>query len=110
LATGELTIKSWFNVVKKELFIGMMLGLTLGFILYIRGFFWRGGPSIGLVVGISMVAITIWSNLLGSLLPIVLTKFKLDPAVISSPLLTTVVDSTGLIIYFTLAQFVFRLS
>ncbi len=110
LAIGELNIKSWFNVVKKELLIGLMIGLTLGFLLYIRGFFWRGGSTIGMVVGISMVAITIWSNLLGSILPIVLTKFKLDPAVISSPLLTTVVDSTGLLIYFTLAQFVFHLS
>ncbi len=109
LATGELTIKSWFNVVKKELIIGLMIGVTLGLILYIRGFFWRGGPTIGMVVGISMIAIAIWSNLLGSLLPILLTKLKLDPAVISSPLLTTLVDSTGLIIYFTLAQFIFQL-
>ncbi len=110
LATGELSIKKWFLVVKKELIVGIMIGLTLGIILYVRGFFWRGGPTVGMVVGMSMVAITIWSNLLGSLLPIVLTKFKLDPAVISSPLLTTVVDSTGLIIYFTLAKFVFHLS
>jgi len=110
LATGELTIRNWFNVVKKELFIGLLIGLTLGIILYVRGFFWRGGPTIGMVVAFSMVAITIWANLLGSLLPIILTKLKLDPAVISSPLLTTVVDSTGLIIYFTLAQFVFHLS
>ncbi len=110
LATGELTIKNWFLVVKKELIVGVLIGVTLGLILYIRGFFWRGGPTVGMVVGMSMVAITIWSNLLGSLLPIVLTKFKLDPAVISSPLLTTVVDSTGLIIYFTLAQFVFHLA
>ncbi len=110
LAIGDLSIKNWFNIVKKELLIGVMIGLTLGLLLYLRGFFWRGGPAIGMVVGMSMVAITIWANLLGSLLPIVLTKFKLDPAVISSPLLTTVVDSTGLIIYFTLAQLIFHLS
>ncbi len=110
LATGELTIKDWFDVVKKELFTGMMIGITLGLILYIRGFFWRGGPVIGMVVGISMVGISVWSNLLGSLLPIILTKFNMDPAVISSPLLTTVIDSTGLIIYFTVAKFVFHLS
>ena len=59
-----------------------------------------------MVVGLAMIAITIWSNLLGSLLPIALTKLKLDPAVISSPLLTTAVDSTGLIIYFTLAELI----
>ncbi len=109
LATGELTVKKWFYVIKKELLVGVMIGITLGIVLYLRGFFWRGGPTIGMVVGMAMVGITLWSNLLGSLLPIVLTKFKLDPAVISSPLLTTVVDSTGLIIYFTLAKIVFKL-
>ena len=109
LATGELTVHNWFKVVKKELFIGLMIGITLGLILYVRGFFWRGGPSIGMVVGLSMVAITILSNLLGSVLPIILTKFKLDPAIISSPLLTTVVDSLGLLVYFTLAGFIFHL-
>lgn len=109
LATGELTIRSWFKVVKKELLVGLMIGLTLGSILYIRGFFWRGGPTIGMIVGISMVAITVWANLLGSILPIILTKLKLDPAVISSPLLTTLIDSTGLIIYFSLAKLVLHL-
>ena len=109
LATGGLSVKKWFIVFKKELLVGLMIGLTLGIILYVRGFFWRGGPTVGMVVGISMVAITLWSNLLGSLLPIVLTRFKLDPAVISSPLLTTVVDSTGLLIYFSLAQVIFHL-
>ncbi len=109
LATGELSVKKWFYVIKKELWVGIMIGITLGVVLYLRGFFWRGGPTIGMVVGMAMVGITLWSNLLGSLLPIVLTKFKLDPAVISSPLLTTVVDSTGLIIYFSLAKLVFHL-
>ena len=109
LATGELTLKKWFQVVRKELLIGLMLGLTLASILYIRSFFWKGGPQVGLVVGFSMFIIIIWANLLGSLLPIILTKFKFDPAVISSPLLTTIVDSTGLINYFTSAQFIFGL-
>jgi len=109
LATGSLSVKKWFLVMKKELLVGLFIGLTLGLTLYIRGFFWRGGPTIGLVVALSMVAITLWANLLGSLLPIVLTRFKLDPAVISSPLLTTVVDSTGLLIYFTLAGYIFHI-
>ena len=109
LATGSLSVKKWFLVMKKELIIGLLIGITLGLTLYVRGFFWRGGPTVGMVVALSMVAISLWSNLLGSLLPIVLTKFKLDPAVISSPLLTTVVDSTGLLIYFSLADYIFHL-
>ena len=56
-----------------------------------------------------MFIIVLWANLLGTLLPIILTKMKLDPAVTSSPLLTTIVDSTGLLIYFTAAQFIFNL-
>jgi magnesium transporter len=109
LATGELTLKKWFHVVRKELLIGIMLGLTLASVLYIRSFFWKGGPQVGLVVGFSMFIIVLWANLLGTLLPIILTKMKLDPAVTSSPLLTTIVDSTGLLIYFTSAQFIFNL-
>lgn len=109
LATGSLSVKKWFMVFKKEIINGILIGLTLGLTLFIRGFFWRGGPTVGLVVALSMAAISLWSNLLGSLLPIILTKFKLDPAVISSPLLTTVVDSTGLLIYFSLADYIFHL-
>jgi len=106
ISTGELTLKKWFNVVRKELLTGILLGMTLGIILYIRSFFWKGGPKIGLVVGLSMMGVVFWANLLGSLLPIILTKFKLDPAVISSPLLTTLIDATGLIIYFSLARWI----
>jgi magnesium transporter len=109
LALGELTLKKWFSVVKKELWVGIMLGVTLGALLYIRSFFWRGGPTVGLIVGMAMIAITLWANLLGSVLPMILTRLKLDPAVISSPLLTTVVDSTGLFIYFSLARVVFHI-
>ncbi|HKJ45137.1 MAG TPA: magnesium transporter [Balneolales bacterium] len=104
IAIGELSLGKWFKVIQKELVTGLLLGITLGAALYARSFFWKGGPEIGMVVGISMICIILWANILGSLLPIVLTKLKLDPAVISSPLLTTVVDSTGLIIYFSVAN------
>ncbi len=108
IATGELNIRRWFDVVKKELITGLLLGITLGVALFLRSFFWKGGPEIGLVVGISMVAIVVWANLLGSLLPIILTKLKLDPAVISAPLLTTLCDATGLIIYFHIAKLLLK--
>lgn len=108
LATGELTVARWLEVIRKELVVGLLIGLTLGVVLYLRGFIWRGGPTIGMVVGISMIGITIWSNLLGAFLPIILTKLRLDPAIVSNPLLTTVVDSTGLLIYFSVARMVFR--
>jgi magnesium transporter len=74
-----------------------------------RSYVWQGGAEVGLVVGLSMLATIMWANLLGSLLPIILTNFDLDPAVISSPLLTTVVDATGLLIYFTLARVILKI-
>ncbi|MDZ7271262.1 MAG: magnesium transporter [candidate division KSB1 bacterium] len=108
LALGELTPKRWFQVVRKELLVGLLLGATLGIILFVWGEFWKGGPQVGVVVGLSMVCIIFISNLLGSLLPIVMTKIRLDPAVVSSPLITTLIDALGLFIYFTVAKLVLK--
>ena len=106
LATGQLEIKNWLGVVWKELRVGILLGLTLGLIVYLRGFFWRGGPEVGLVVGLTMIILVIWANLIGAVLPMILTKFRLDPAVVSSPFITTAVDVTGLVIYFSIAKWI----
>ena len=103
IVTGDLTLRKWFGVVKKELCIGLLLGVTLGTILYLCSYLWLGDPGIGLVVATSVIAIVLWANLAGSLLPIILTKLRLDPAVISSPFITTMVDIIGLLIYFSIA-------
>ncbi|MDP8237346.1 MAG: magnesium transporter [Candidatus Erginobacter occultus] len=108
LALGDLTLDKWWGVLKKELRVGLFLGLTLGGILCLFGFFWVEGPAIGLIIGLSMVLVVLWANLVGSILPIILFKLRLDPAVVSSPLITTLVDATGLVIYFLIAQAVFR--
>ncbi len=110
ISTGELSLNKWFNVIKKELLVGLMLGITLGIVIFLRSYFWDGGLEIGAVIGLSLVAVMLWSNFLGSLLPIALTKMKLDPAVVSSPLLTTVIDATGLIIYFSIAGVILHLN
>lgn len=106
LATGELEIKDWLGVLWKELRVGLLLGLTLGIIVYVRGFFWRGGPEIGFVVGLTMIVLVIWANLIGAVLPLALSKFRLDPAVVSSPFITTAADVTGLLIYFSIAKWI----
>ncbi|MCL0066243.1 magnesium transporter [Dehalococcoidia bacterium] len=72
IATGDLTLRKWFGVVKKELCIGLLLGVTLGTILFLCSYLWRGDSGIGLVVGISVIVIVLWANLAGSLLPIIL--------------------------------------
>jgi magnesium transporter len=109
LATGELTLKRWLYVLKKEVFIGLMIALTLSAIIYLRSLIWGGELRLGMVVSFAMFFIVLWANLLGTLMPIILTRLKIDPAVTSSPLLTTVVDSSGLLIYFTCAQIIFNL-
>ncbi len=109
IATGDLSLKRWFDVLKKEAAIGLFMGASLGTVVYFTGFFWKATSEVGLVIGLSMIATILWANLLGSLLPIVLTKLKLDPAVISSPLLSTFVDTTSLLIYFSMAELILRI-
>ncbi len=101
----DFTMKKWFQAIKKEIVVGILLGTTLGLILFFRGYFWLDSGNIGAAVGISMTIIVLYANFLGVILPIVVYKCKLDPAVVSGPLLTTLVDAVGLIIYFNLARF-----
>jgi len=104
IATGDLSLRKWFSVVKKELLVGLLLGVTLGVVLCLWSSFWKGGAAVGPIAGMSMVIIVLWANLVGSLLPIILTKINLDPAVVSGPLITTLLDATGLLVYFSIAK------
>lgn len=104
LATGQLTVKDWPRVLWKEVRVGLSLGASLALVVYLRSYFWRGGPEVGLVVALTMVALILWANLIGSILPILLSKLRLDPAVVSSPFITTAADVTGLLIYFNVAR------
>jgi len=102
LATGDVELRHWWRVLLKELSVGITLGVAMGVASGALGIF-RGGWEIGAIVGLSMICIVIMANLLGVLLPFILTRLRLDPAVASSPLITTVVDASGLIIYFSIA-------
>ncbi len=109
LALGDLTLDKWWEVMKKELRVGIFLGLALGGLVCLFGIFWEGGAAMGLIIGLAMLAVVIWANLVGSVLPIILFRLRLDPAVVSSPLVTTMVDVTGLVIYFLIARTVIGL-
>ncbi len=109
LAVGDLTLERWWWVMKRESRVGVLLGLTLGAILFAFGFIWQSAFAIGLIIGLAMFLVIFWANLAGSVLPIILFRLKLDPAMISSPLITTGIDATGLIIYFLIARAVFSL-
>lgn len=112
MAVGELTIKDWWRVMKRELISGLLLGTVLGIIGFFRILIWHSfAPQlygehwmlIGITVGISLLGVVMWGSLSGSMLPLVLKKLGADPAVSSAPFVATLVDVTGLIIYFSVA-------
>jgi len=111
LATQDVRPSQWATAFAKEVAVGALLGLTLGALSALLGVFRGGwgeaGWTLGLVVGITMVAIVVVANLIGMTLPFLLSRFKLDPAVASSPLITTIADATGLLIYFSIAAWLF---
>ena len=111
MAVGEITLIDWWRVLRREIMSGLMLGCVLGFIGFIRIAIWQQfsniyGPHwvlIGSTVGISLIGVVLWGTLSGSMLPMALKKLGADPAVSSAPFVATLVDVTGLIIYFSVA-------
>ena len=111
LALGELHLRDWWRVFFKEIVVGLALGLILGSVGLLRILLWPTrealyGPHyvrIGLAVSLSLVGIVLWGSLSGSMLPFLLRKLKLDPATASAPFVATIVDVSGIIIYFTIA-------
>jgi len=105
LATSDVTADEWIRVFFKELMVGLFLGVFMGIISSIFGSM-RGGLQIGLIVGLTMLTIIIAANLIGVMLPFILTKMNLDPAVASNPLITSITDVMGLLIYFAIATMI----
>ncbi len=107
LATGDVKPGEWVRALVKELGVSLAIGLTMAIASSLVGML-RGGWQVGLVVGLSMFAIVIFSNIVGYSLPFILYFLKLDPASASSPLITTIADILGLAIYFTIATILLR--
>lgn len=103
LALGELDKKSLIKPLWHELRVGVLLGLGMGIVAYGRALLWKTGPGVALTVAIAISVIIVWANALGSILPLLANRFKVDPTVVSGPMMTTLVDATGLFIYFTIA-------
>lgn len=112
MAVGEVAIKDWWRVMRREILSGLMLGTVLGIIGFIRIMIWHSfAPelygehwiSIGITVSLALLGVVIWGTLSGSMLPLLLKKLGADPAVSSAPFVATLVDVTGLIIYFSAA-------
>lgn len=103
LATGEVKPNDWGKMLGREVFVALGLGLSMAAAVYFLGLY-RGGYEIAMVVGLSMIAIVLIGSLIGTILPFGLHKLKLDPASASAPLITSIADISGVLIYFAIAS------
>lgn len=116
MALGEVRLKDWWRVLSRELISGLSLGLILGAIGMLRILMWPGKETlygehyflVALTVSFSLVGIVLWGTLAGSMLPFLLRRVGLDPATSSAPFVATLVDVTGLMIYFTVASLLLK--
>lgn len=116
MAVGEVRLRDWFRVVRREFLSGLSLGAILGMLglllIVVRqsvgGFYGEHYLLIGLTVAVSLVGVVLWGTLSGSMLPFLLRRLGFDPASASAPLVATLVDVTGLVIYFTVASVLLR--
>ncbi|MBD8388979.1 magnesium transporter [Dysgonomonas sp. BGC7] len=116
MATGEVKLRDWWRVFRREVVSGLSLGLILGVIGFFRIYIWHlifpnlygeHWIMVGTTVSLALVGIVLWGSLIGSMLPFILRRLGADPATSSAPFVATIVDVTGLIIYLTIASWIF---
>jgi magnesium transporter len=116
LAVGELNIRDWWQVMRREVLAGLVLGGTLGFVGFMRISLWSlvspvYGPHwllVAFTIWVSLIGVVMWGTLTGSMLPLLLKRVGMDPAVSSAPFVATLVDVTGIFIYFEVAARILR--
>jgi magnesium transporter len=116
LALSEVKLRDWWRVMRREVLSGLGLGLILGTIGFLRISVWSAfsdlyGPHwllVAFTVGVALIGIVMWGTLAGSMLPFALRRLGFDPATSSAPFVATLVDVTGLVIYFSVAVIVLR--
>jgi magnesium transporter len=109
MALNEVAFKDVAWIALKELRVGLILGAIMALVAFGRAALLGVGSDIGVVVSVTILAICLWSATVAAVLPLTLRRLRIDPAVVSAPLITTLVDGTGLIIYFEIAKLVLRL-
>ncbi len=111
MALGEITLEDWWRIIRREIISGLLLGATLALLGITIIFIWHFFSdvfgqyylSIALTIGLSIMGVVLWGTLIGSMLPLILKRLGADPAASSTPFVATLVDVTGLIIYFSVA-------
>jgi magnesium transporter len=116
MALGEIRLRDWWRVMRREVVAGLALGTILGTIGFLRITVWSAFSTIygthwllvGWTVGVSLIGIVLWGTIAGSMLPLLLRRVGLDPATSSAPFVATLVDVTGLVIYFSVGMIFLR--
>ena len=112
MAVGEIRVKDWWKVLRRELTSGVLLGTVLGAVGFFRVLVWSAifpkvygiySTEVAIVVGLALLGVVLWGTISGSMLPMLLKRLGADPAVSSAPFVATLVDVTGLVIYFSVA-------
>ncbi len=106
LAVGDISVRDSLLVVWHEFRTGILLGVAMAAAGLLRAILWGTGGDVALAVGVGLLLVVIWANVVGSLLPLLATRFRLDPVLVSGPFTSTLVDATGLLIYLSVAKLI----
>jgi len=109
IGLGEVQLRDVGRVLAKEIVVGVVLGAIMAVVAFGRAELLATGRDVAMVVALTIAAICVWSATVAAVLPLLLRRLRIDPAVVSAPLITTLVDGTGLVIYFTIAKYLLRL-
>ncbi|MBE2198784.1 MAG: magnesium transporter [Anaerolinea sp.] len=104
ITLDEVKMGNMWQAWRREVLVGFMLGLAMGAVGIVRALLWHTGFDVALVVALTLPVVVIWSTTIATIIPIVADRVHIDPTVISGPMITTIVDASGLLIYFSLAK------
>ncbi len=106
LALGEIRLRDALRVLWREVRVGLLLGASMAIIGYGRALLWGTSSQVAIAVGVALILVVLWAVAVGSLLPLFARLLRLDPAVVSGPMMSTLVDATGLFLYFSVAKWI----
>ena len=109
MSLGQIRFQDGFRVLLRETTAGFLLGSLLCMFAVVRTLLWGTGPQVAMVVGLTIMCVCVWANVIGAIVPILAQRLKIDPTVVSAPFITTVVDGTGLAIYFLIAKAILKI-